>query len=242
MNAYQLTYKPYGDKAVLIEWQAKIDEQILHDILAFKQAILKNNPNVEVVNAYSSLTIIFPFVIADFHAKVEQLKAQYADLTSIENPTTTLWKIPVCYDAKFGIDLHEMSKAIHIPEKEIIQLHTQQQYTIYFTGFLPGFLYLGGLNQALHIPRKTNPRLNVLKGAVGIGGAQTGIYPQQSAGGWNIIGNSPIDFFDRKKPQPCFAKAGDKIQFVSIDLAEHKNISYRVAYKRFKIEREVLNA
>lgn len=242
MSTYQLTYKPYGNKAVLIEWQAKIDEQILHDILAFKQAILKNNPTVEVVNAYCSLTIIFPFVITDFNKQVEQLKGLYADLTSIENPTTTLWKIPVCYDAQFGIDLQEVSKAIHIPEKEIIQLHTQQQYTIYFTGFLPGFLYLGGLNEALHIPRKANPRLNVLKGAVGIGGSQTGIYPQQSAGGWNIIGNTPIDFFDRKNEIPCFAKAGDKIQFVPIDSAEHKNISYRVAYKRYKIESEVINA
>ena len=86
------------------------------------------------------------------------------------------------------------------------------------------------------------PRLSVEKGAVGIGGSQTGIYPQQSAGGWNIIGNSPIHFFDRKRELPCFAKAGDKVQFVSIDLKTHEEILSLVSYKRYAIESEVLDA
>lgn len=237
-----MTYKPYGNKAILIEWPSKIDEQILHNILNFKQAILNYNANLEMVNAYCSLTLIYPIIITDFKAEIQSLKSLYGELIPQKKQKTTLWKIPVCYDAQFGIDLQEMSEVIKLPEKEIIKLHTQQQYTIYFIGFLPGFLYLGGLDKTLHIPRKANPRLNVLKGAVGIGGSQTGIYPQQSAGGWNIIGNSPIDFFDRKNETPCFAKAGDKIQFVPIDVETHKNIGYRVAYKRYKIESEVLDA
>jgi len=108
-------------------------------------------------------------------------------------------------------------------------------------GFLPGFLYLGGLNSKLHFSRKSTPRIQIEKGAVGIGSSQTGVYPQESAGGWSIIGNSPINFFDRKCNQPCFASSGDLIQFVPIDAKEHEEIKNLVNYKRYKIEREVVD-
>jgi len=98
------------------------------------------------------------------------------------------------------------------------------------------------LHSKLHFPRKANPRLHVKKGAVGIGGSQTGVYPQESAGGWNIIGNSPVNFFDRKSEQPCFANPGDLIEFVPISYEEHQEIKDLVNYKRYKIEKEILDA
>ena len=106
---------------------------------------------------------------------------------------------------------------------------------------MPGFLYLGGLNNALNFPRKSTPRLQIHKGAVGIGGNQTGIYPSQSPGGWNIIGNSPIKFFDVSKNRPCFAKSGDKIQFYPITIKKHKDITALVDAGVYQLESEVLH-
>ena len=95
----------------------------------------------------------------------------------------------------FGIDLDEIAQKKKLSIDEIIELHTTPKYQVFSIGFLPGFLYLGGLDKRLHFDRKSVPRLAVKKGAVGIGGMQTGIYPKTSPGGWHIIGNSPVIFF-----------------------------------------------
>ena len=113
-------------------------------------------------------------------------------------------------------------------------MHTSSQYLVYFLGFQPGFLYLGGLDSRLHNPRRSNPRLRVDRGAVAIGGEQTGIYPQDSPGGWNIIGKSPVDFFDVSKSRPCFAKAGDYVQFKPVDVATFDEISKEVKQRDYK--------
>ena len=100
---------------------------------------------------------------------------------------------------------------------------------------------MGGLDESLHIPRKSTPRLHVEKGAVAIGGNQTGIYPNESPGGWNIIGNSPLNFFDVSKENPCFAKAGDRVQFYPISLETYKNIKTLVEAGVYQLESENVN-
>ena len=239
-----MTYKPFGKHAILIEWPAIIDENILENVLKFKNVILKNNSKVivDVINAYNSLTIFYHTTIENIDSEILALKSIFEMLDSSNEMKNMLWKIPVCYDEKFGVDLEEISRRNKLKNNDIVSLHSKPIYTVYFIGFLPGFLYLGGLDEKLHFPRKATPRLKVEKGAVGIGGEQTGVYPQESAGGWNIIGNSPIEFFDRKKEHPCFAQAGDKVEFIPIDLKTHEEIANLVAYKRYHIESEVLNA
>ena len=132
-----------------------------------------------------------------------------------------LWTLPICYDPEFGFDLHEVSKNLGFTIDELIEKHTTNTYTVYGIGFLPGFMYLGGLPPELIIERKKEPRIKVPKGSVGLAGRQTGIYPQDSPGGWNIIGNCPIPIFDVDKEEPCFVKVGDKIRFESITKAEY---------------------
>ncbi|MDR9488557.1 5-oxoprolinase subunit PxpB [Salibacter sp.] len=216
MNQYKLTYKPLGKSAVLIEWPSKIDEAIIQDIVAFEKNIEKNKGVLDTIIAYNSLTIKYDNEI-DFDSETNRLKKLYKQKKRPKKQESKCWQIPVCYDTEFGPDLTEIAEAKKLSTEEVIQLHTAPPYLIYFLGFQPGFLYLGGLNDQIHTPRRATPRLRVAKGSVGIGGAQTGVYPQQTSGGWNIIGKSPIDFFDITKQQPCFAKAGDRIQFVSID-------------------------
>ena len=244
MSSYKLTYKPFGNRVILIEWPSEIDKNILNDVLKFKNRIAESElkVKVEIINTYNSLTIFYHAIIENIYSEFERLKELYQGQITEKNQTTKLFKIPVCYDKKFGIDLEEISQKNELPEAQIISLHSSQKYTIYFIGFLPGFLYLGGLPKSLHFPRRKNPRIAVEKGAVGIGGSQTGIYPQESSGGWNIIGNSPLSFFDRKNNEPCFAKPGDQIQFEPISLEQHAEITQLIAYKRYQIESEVHDA
>src|SRR5690606_22673794 len=155
--------------------------------------------------------------------------------------SSNLWKIPVSYDAVFGIDLEAICLEKRISKNELIKRHSQAIYTVYFIGFLPGFLYLGGLDEVLHIARKSTPRLKIEKGAVAIGGHQTGVYPTESPGGWNIIGNSPIEFFNPKSNPPCFAEAGDKISFYPISLKEYRDIKTLSEAGVYQLESEVMN-
>lgn len=233
----KLTYKRFGNSAVLIEWSAIISEEILEDILSFKQKIFLEKKIVflEIVQGYNSLTIIYTKDDFNFNKEVQVLKELYISTLKKEQQDFFQWEIPVCYDPKFGIDLQEISLQKKIAIDQIIQLHSATIYRVYFIGFLPGFLYLGGLDEQLFVDRKSNPRLNVLKGAVGIGGKQTGVYPNNSAGGWNIIGNTPVNFFDTEMDTLCFAKAGDYIKFNAITLDEYYCIKTEIKEKKYKI-------
>lgn len=241
--SFVLTYKCFGERSILIEWPSKINPDILQDILRFKSGIENNHIKqvVDLRHAYNSLLVIYDFFSIDFKNEAEILKTIYLTKNNSKKEASKLWRIPVCYDVIFGIDLDFISEEKKQAKNLVVKQHSEVVYTIYFIGFLPGFLYLGGLNEALFTPRKSTPRLKIEKGAVAIGGKQTGVYPQESPGGWNIIGNSPINFFDNSKKQPCFAKAGDKLQFYSISLKEHHNIKALVAAKVYQLESEVIH-
>lgn len=238
-----MTYKPYGNHAILIEWPSKIDENILKDIIFFKNKILKNNIKVivDVINTYNSITAIYQSTIKNIYNEILTLKSIYTSTQLQLKVKNYCWEIPVCYDLDFGHDLKEISIKNKMDINSIISMHSTAIYTVYFIGFLPGFLYLGGLDKRLNFDRKSNPRLLVEKGSVGIGGSQTGIYPQNSAGGWNIIGKSPISFFDISKEKPCFIIAGDKVKFVPISVDEYQKIKTQINIGFYQLEKELLN-
>jgi len=235
---FDLTYKPYGSHAILIEWPKVISDTVLNDIIWFKSAIAtESKTHIEdLINCYNSLTIKYSHVIKDPANKIEHLKKVYSKINYTEQKKATIWEIPVCYRQEYGLDLLALSKAKSTTIKDIIKLHSNTLYSVYFIGFLPGFLYLGGLDSRLHTNRKATPRLSIAKGSVGIGGSQTGIYPNNSAGGWNIIGRTPVSFFDVLKTKPCFAEAGDKIKFVPITQAKYLQIEKEVKNNTFKLE------
>lgn len=243
MNAFKLTYKPFGERALLIEWPQKIDAKMLENVLSFKESV-KNHyikEGVYINSAYNSLLISYKHTIENIYNEISILKELYLEQESKFKTKIKRWKIPVCYDALFGIDLGEISIQNNITKEAVIGLHSNTIYTVFFIGFLPGFLYLGGLDEKLHIPRKMSPRLKVEKGSVAIGGSQTGVYPSESPGGWNIIGNTPINFFDTSKSRPCFAKAGDEIQFIPVTIEEHIDIMILVESGVYQIESEVID-
>lgn len=243
LNRFEPTYKPYGNQAILIEWPSKIDKNILNDILLFKEKIVYYNSKVivDIINTYNSITIIYDSTIRNIYNEILRLKSIYLEEFSGEKENIYRWQIPVCYDLKFGIDLEEISIQKKLSIEEIIKLHSERIYTVYFIGFLPGFLYLGGLDERLHIPRKATPRFKVEKGSVAIGGSQTGVYPVESAGGWQIMGKSPVSFFDISLETPCFAKPGDEIVFTPVDMEEYLSIEEQVVEKSYKLNKSIVN-
>ena len=233
----KIIYKAFGDKAILLEWEAEICTSISNDILTFQKKIdsVKNSNIADTIVGYTSLTIVYKTRIIDYLNEVAILKTIKISKDTDLKKSSFTWEIPVCYNVEFGIDLQEISKTRGLEISEIIKLHSQNAYRVYFIGFLPGFLYLGGLNKKLFFDRKANPRLKVVKGAVAIGGEQTGVYPSDSAGGWNIIGKTPINFFNINEESPCFAKAGDYIQFVVVDKDQFLQIEKEVKEGRYQL-------
>lgn len=241
MNLYKLTYKPLGSIAVLIQWPKKIEKDILKNISIFRHKIQVDMGEyvLETVPAYNSLTVFFDTARIKYSAVVTDLKEVYASKDQKLLTANKLWKIPVCYDDEFGLDLGLLAKAKKLTKKKIIALHSEALYDVYFIGFLPGFLYLGGLAEVLEYPRKDKPRMNIRKGDVALAGNQTGIYPTGSPGGWNIIGNSPLRFFNVDVFPPCFAVAGDKVKFVPVDKLKYEAIKKEVEAGTYKIESEI---
>lgn len=229
-SAKNLSFKPFGKQALLIEWEAVIDKNINRDIIQFQSLIkeIEGEKIEDLIVGYHSLLVKYKFEIHDFPAKVKALKQVYQANTKESAEENYLWEIPACYELEFAIDLEELTEKLELSINEIIKIHSQTTYTVYFIGFLPGFMYLGGLDKRIHCNRKATPRLKVPKGALAIGGSQTGVYPQESAGGWNIIGNSPISFFNVNKEKPCFVSAGDEICFVPVTKTEYINIQLQV--------------
>lgn len=237
---FNLTYKAFGKTSILVEWPVIIKQEIIEDIVSFERQVRAIDSILDTIITYNSLLIRFSKAIEDHKDIINKLKKIYNTPIPFTKKNKFIWQIPVCYDVSFGIDLEEIACKKKCSVEEIIRLHTEGDYLVYFIGFQPGFLYLGGLHQNLHVPRKSNPRVRVDKGSVGIGGSQTGIYPQNSSGGWNIIGKSPLNFFNMKASSPCFAKPGDRIQFVSVDLHTFYQIEREVANQKFRIKNSEL--
>lgn len=240
MNLRDISIHRFGEKSILINWEETINEDLLYFILKAKELIKANykDSNIEVTNTYSSLLIKDSRFIKDFHKEKKELQQLISSVEHYKKQSTRLFKLPVCYDTEYGIDLDEVARVKKQSRQEIIELHTAAIYTVFFQGFLPGFLYLGGLDSRLHIPRKKEPRLKVRKGSVGLADKQTGIYPQDSAGGWQIIGNCPVNLFDATKKPPGVFKAGDQLQFEAVSKEKYHQIKASIDRDNYRLMHE----
>lgn len=240
---FELRYTQFNSYSILIEWPAVIDENMLKDLLKFKNRIqnISIKQKIEVINAYSSILIIYKATIDNVNGKILELKTLYESDNGVQKTKSLIWKIPVCYHDELGSDLNSFSKEKNCSKSEIILLHSETIYTVYFIGFLPGFLYLGGLDSRLFLDRKITPKLNVKKGSVAIGGQQTGIYPQDSPGGWHIIGNSPIELFNANQNPPCIINAGDKVKFIPVEKQDYLDIQDAINASNYQLKSNNIN-
>ena len=186
---------------------------------------------VEAVPAYSTLTIYYnPLLLRKrvrpgttvFEWVKEELEEKLKAPVQKNIIAERLIRIPVCYEDEFSSDLQQLAAAKNMFADEVIQIHTSSNYKVYMIGFLPGFAYMGEVDEKIAMHRKPQPQ-NVLAGSVGIAGKQTGIYPLASPGGWQIIGRTPLKLFDAGREEPVLLKAGDTVQFYSISNHEFKN-------------------
>jgi len=218
MGKFKVTVQPLGDDFLLVCWPTRISIEISEELLAFEQLIVKQFGEfiLGINPAYASLCIRFKKEKISFENFKKILLEAYQIFGFKIVKTEKYWEIPVCYHPELGPDLLDCCEQTKLDLEDFINLHTVPLYRIYFIGFLPGFLYLGGLNKKLFIPRKTTPRPKVPAGAVGIAGVQTGIYPQASPGGWQLIGQTKVSLFNPTQQPPTPFCAGDYLKFTAI--------------------------
>lgn len=217
----KITFHPFGDRALLIKWEQRIDPEINAEVIGLTQRIEKARiPGIRYyIPAYCSLTvgyqpekISFPILCKQIQLLVKENDTAPAALDPPRQIT-----IPVCYEDEFAPDLNWLSAHTGLDKEHIIHLHTSTAFHVYMIGFLPGFPYMGTLPEVMNAPRKSTPRKRVPIGSVAVAGLQTGIYPFESPGGWQLIGRTPIQLFDPQRETPFFLQAGDEVRFQAID-------------------------
>jgi KipI family sensor histidine kinase inhibitor len=221
-----LNIRPAGDQALLIEFGAEISPQINLRVREFSLwAGSRRIPGVgEMIPSYCSVLVYYdPFLLS--FAEVAAWIGEFAGakVARVEG-SARVKKVPVLYGGEYGPDLAFVAGHNRTTEEEVIRLHTGQDFLVYVVGFSPGFSAMGIVPPGIQAPRLPNPRTKVPAGSVGIGGVQTGIYPVESPGGWQLIGRTPLRLFDLEKDPPSFFQAGDYARFVSIDEKEFKRI------------------
>jgi inhibitor of KinA len=217
-----------GDNAVTVEFGNQINETINNQCIAFTGSLTEQNFRwlKDIIPAYTTVTLIYDTISTKRIAKNETAFSFVRETINkmIKNiqPATALSMrkitVPVCYHESLAPDLNEFAATKNCSIQQIIELHTSKTYRVYLLGFLPGFPYMGTVDPLLNMPRKKTPHLKIAAGSVGIAGLQTGIYPLDSPGGWNIIGQTPLQLFDPAKTGPVFFHPGDEVQFECITL------------------------
>jgi inhibitor of KinA len=229
MNVSNLNIYPLGDQALTLQLSDQIDASANQQVMQIFHH-LQNHPIkavTDIIPAYSSITIVYDLAQIKpqhgFSSSFEWIKAtiiQHIESINTSDLIGRHVKIPVCYDIALGLDLFELSQHSKLSIEEIIDKHSSQTYKVYMIGFLPGFPYMATVDVSIQMNRRAVPRQIVPKGSVGIAGEQTGIYPLDSPGGWQIIGQTPLNLFDISKENPCLLSPGDRVEFYAISLEE----------------------
>jgi inhibitor of KinA len=227
-NQYKIF--PLGDAAITLDMGNIINEALNQKALAMQLWLLDHpfEGMKDCLIAYSSLTVQYNPGTVKKHYNLQTtvfdwvahyLKEAFDRSVQTVQAEREVIQIPVCYEGNYAPDLATLAQQRQLSEQEVVNIHTAAIYNVYMIGFLPGFSYMGEVNERIAVPRKQHPT-QVMAGSVGIAGSQTGIYPLNSPGGWQIIGRTPLRLFDPFVPEPVKLQAGDKVQFYAISQRE----------------------
>lgn len=223
-------FRLIGDSGLLMELGKTIDPE-LNSVIRAMSARLEDSPLPgirEIIPTYCALTLIYDPLAVEPDDLISELSALHAALDIQKLPPRETIELPVCYHSSLGPDLDYVARVNRLTPEKVVEIHTSPVYPIYMIGFTPGFPYLGGLSEKIHTPRLSTPRTCVPAGSVGIANNQTGIYPIDSPGGWQIIGQCPIRLFDPSRDPPVLLKAGGKLRFKAIPLDEFQRLKEAV--------------
>lgn len=224
---------PMGEAGIVVELGDAIDPALNARVQWLARAVAERLARdvVEVVPTYRSLLVVCDPLRAPRARLAAALRALATELPPDAAPEEAgrLIRLPACYGGAFGPDLEEVARRAGVSPADAVELHSSATYLVCMLGFTPGFPYLGGMPARLATPRLETPRTRIPAGSIGIGGAQTGIYPVESPGGWQLIGRTPIALFDASRQPPVFIEAGDYLRFVPIGVDEYHAIAGAVA-------------
>ena len=212
-----------GDASVVVEFERKIDPAVNARALAVGAAIrAARHPGVlDVVESYCSVTVAFDPLRTAVEPLIANLEAA-AGCEPVAGAEAHEVTLPVCYGGGHGPDLGAVAAFAGCSEAQVVALHAGAAYRVYMLGFLPGFAYMGSVDSRIAAPRRSRPRLRVPAGAVGIAGFQTGVYPLEAPGGWNLIGRCPVRTFDLEARRPFLLQPGCTVRFAAITDAEYR--------------------
>jgi len=218
---------PAGDAAVIVEFEERIDPIVNARTVAFADAVqaVRLSGVRDVVPSYRSVAVYFDPLRTDYDALMATLHAEAARPIGDAIIDRAPLRIPVCYGGDFGPDLGSVAAFAKMSEADVVSIHSSATYRVFMVGFVAGFAYMGIVDRRIAMPRHSTPRVRVPLGTVGLAGVQTGIYPAETPGGWQLIGRTPVKPFDAARSEPFLMKAGDSVQFYAIERVQFDEVS-----------------
>ena len=230
-------YLPAGDKALYVELGDAISPEINRRVREFFLAIEKRGiPGVvDLVPTYRSVLVYYDPLSLAYSELEERLRdlEEHLEEASVEAPK--VMELPTVYGGEYGPDLEHVVEHTGLAAEEVIRIHTGTDYLVYMMGFTPGFTYLGGMSDRIATPRLQTPRTAIAAGSVGIADKQTGVYPIESPGGWQLIGRTPVRIFDPQRQPPVVVDAGDYVRFVAVTEAQYLDIQRQVQDDSYQV-------
>lgn len=228
---------PAGDRSLVMEFGNSISPEINSKIRNMVNAINKANIGyiTEIIPTYRSILIIYDPLQISYIELIDNLKEMESTMGEGTVSSIRIVEIPTVYGGEYGPDIEYVAKHNNLTVDEVVDIHTSRDYLLYMLGFTPGFGYLGGMDERIATPRLQVPRTKIPGGSTGVAGSQTGIYPIDSPGGWQLLGRTPIKLYDPLSDPPVLLRAGDYIRFVSITEEGYKEIEELVKKNEYRV-------